>query len=289
MSQTVRKAVFPVAGLGTRFLPATKAVPKEMLPIVDRPLIQYAVEEAVAAGVTEIIFVNSPTKGSIEEHFRQASDLEAALDSQGRPGLLEALQSASFEGVRFKTVVQAEPLGLGHAILQARDAVGDEPFFVVLPDDLMIGEPGCMTQMLAPFERIGTSVIVTQQVPEDQTDRYGIVTGERTDERLMRMTGIVEKPAPADAPSVEAVVGRYLLTPDIWQHLDGLGQGAGGEIQLTDALAAQIDNHGVHAFSFDGERYDCGSKLGFLEATVALALADPEVSDGFREALRGLV
>jgi UTP--glucose-1-phosphate uridylyltransferase len=289
MAQQVRKAVFPVAGLGTRFLPATKAVPKEMLPVVDRPLVQYAVEEAVAAGVTQIIFVNGPSKGSIEDHFLTAAELEADLRAQGKTALIDKLRSTHFEGVNFSSVIQAQPLGLGHAVLQARAAVGDEPFFVVLPDDLMIGEPGCMTQMLTQFAATGTSVIVTQQVPHDQTERYGIVSGERAGERTLRLTGIVEKPSPADAPSDEAVVGRYLLTPEIWSQLEGLGQGAGGEIQLTDALAALIPEQGVHAYRFDGARYDCGNKLGFLEATVTLALDDPEIGEGFREVLRRLI
>ena len=289
MAPQVRKAVFPVAGLGSRFLPATKAIPKEMLPVVDRPLVQYAVEEAVAAGVTEVIFVTGPTKGSIEQHFMPAEALEAELLAQGRTMLVEKLRGTQADGVSFRTVIQEQRLGLGHAVLQARDAVGDEPFFVVLPDDLMIGEPPCLAQMLAPYQAIGTSIVVTEQVPKDRTDRYGIVSGERLDPRLMRMSGVVEKPAPADAPSDEAIVGRYLLTPQIWAHLETLGQGAGGEIQLTDAIAALIPEEGVHAFRFDGVRYDCGSKLGFLEATVTLALEDPEVGDGFREILRKLV
>jgi len=289
MTQQVRTAVFPVAGLGTRFLPATKAVPKEMLPVVDRPLVQYAVEEAVAAGVTRIIFVNGPTKGSIQDHFQPAPSLEADLLARGRAELVEKLRGTHSEGVTFSTVIQQQPLGLGHAVLQARDLVGDEPFFVVLPDDLMIGEPPCLQQMLAPYAATGTSVVVTQQVPHDRTDRYGIVSGTRLDDRLMRLDGMVEKPHPDQAPSDEAVVGRYLLTPSIWRELEQLGAGAGGEIQLTDAIAALIPKEGVHAFHFAGKRFDCGSKLGFLEATVTLALEDPEVSERFREVLRKLI
>ena len=286
MTVRVRKAVFPVAGLGTRFLPATKASPKEMLPVVDKPVIQYAVEEAVAAGMTELIFITGRTKRAIEDHFDRALELEEALQAKGKSQELAELKAIIPDGVSCAYIRQAEPRGLGHAVLCARSAVGDEPFAVVLPDDLIDdGDRGCLSQMVAIFEKDPASLVAVETVPKEDTDKYGIVSTKRGKGRAVEMTGILEKPSPAKAPSTLAVVGRYLLTPGIFNELEATGEGAGGEIQLTDAIAALLNKETVKAFRFEGRRYDCGSKLGFLEATVALGLKHPGIGAEFRTLL----
>ncbi|MCP5155626.1 MAG: UTP--glucose-1-phosphate uridylyltransferase GalU [Ectothiorhodospiraceae bacterium] len=284
MTKTVRKAVFPVAGLGTRFLPATKANAKEMLPVVDKPLIQYAVEEAVEAGITEIIFVTGRSKRSIEDHFDRSVELEAELEGRGKTDLLAEVRSMLPPEVSYLYTRQAEPLGLGHAVLCARPAVGNEPFAVLLPDDLIDNDdrPGCIAQLCEAYARDPASYLAVQNVPADQTDRYGIVSVDDAGARVSRVGGIVEKPKPAAAPSTLAVVGRYLLTPDIFAALERTPRGAGGEIQLTDAIATQVPGGGVRAMRFEGVRYDCGSKLGFLQATVELGVKHHEVGADFR-------
>lgn len=283
MAQSVRAAVFPVAGRGTRFLPATKASPKEMLPIVDKPLIQYAVEEAVQAGATKLVFVTGSSKRAIEDHFDADPDLERALTDSGKNELLRSIQDIVPDGVSCIYIRQGEPLGLGHAVLCARPAIGDEPFFVHLADDLIAGNPGCLKQMAAEYADHGGSVIAVETVPSENTSSYGIVAIDENDRD--RITQIVEKPAPADAPSNLAVVGRYLLAPEIFDKLENIGRGAGGEIQLTDGIAGLLDDSAVYAYSFDGVRYDCGSKLGYLQATVAYGLEHPDTGPGFLEHL----
>lgn len=287
LSQSVRCAVFPVAGRGTRFLPATKASPKEMLPIVDKPLIQYAVEEAVAAGATKLIFVTGSSKRAIEDHFDSDSGLEDALQIAGKTDLLESIRSIVPDGVTCIYIRQGEPLGLGHAVLCARPAVGDEPFFVHLADDLIRGEPPCLSQMLEAHERHGGSVVAVETVPREETSRYGIVAVDEAD--ACRVKRIVEKPAPKHAPSTLAVVGRYLLAPAVFSKLESTGRGAGGEIQLTDAIAAMLEESPVYAHAFAGERFDCGSKLGYLKATVAFGLSHREVGGDFLEHLNEVV
>ena len=281
MSKQVRAAVFPVAGRGTRFLPATKASPKEMLPIVDKPLIQYAVEEAIAAGATKLIFVTGASKRAIEDHFDTDAELERALTDSGKTDLLETIKGIVPDNVSCVYIRQGEPLGLGHAVLCARPAVGDEPFFVHLADDLIAGEPPCLKQMAGEYQNHGSSVVAVEEVPHENTSSYGIVAVEESDNG-QRVTRIVEKPDPEDAPSNLAVVGRYLLAPEIFDKLVNTGRGAGGEIQLTDAIADLLDDGDVFAYRFSGDRYDCGSKLGYLEATVAYGLAHSEVGDAFR-------
>lgn len=286
----VRTAVFPVAGLGTRFLPATKASPKEMLPIVDKPLIQYAVEEAAEAGLNLMVFVTGRNKRNIPDHFDKAFELEVELEQRGKARLLEMVRSIPPQGVNCAYIRQAEALGLGHAVLCARPLVGKEPFAVLLADDLIAnnGGPGCLAQMVDIYHTHGCSVLAVQEVPREATGSYGIVAAEPIDERLGRITAIVEKPRPEEAPSNLAVVGRYILTPRIFELLETTGRGAGGEIQLTDAIAKLLEEEPVYAYRFEGKRYDCGSKLGYLEATVDHALHHPEVAEGFREYLRSL-
>jgi len=289
MAKRIRKAVFPVAGLGTRFLPATKASPKEMLPIVDKPLIQYAVEEAAAAGITEMIFITGRNKRSIEDHFDKAYELEAELTVKGKDALLETVRAVTPEGVNCVYIRQAEPLGLGHAVLCARSVVGDEPFAVLLADDLM--QPGpdgsaVLAQMVEQYCKHHSSVLAVQQVAREETSSYGIVSSSPWGERTARVTGIVEKPRPEAAPSTLAVVGRYVLTPLVFEHLAGIRPGAGGELQLTDALARLIQDEPVLAYTFHGKRYDCGSKIGYLQATVELALSHPEVGADFAAFLK---
>ncbi len=284
MGHRVRTAVFPVAGRGTRFLPATKASPKEMLPIVDKPLIQYAVEEAIAAGATKLVFVTGASKRAIEDHFDTDAELERALTESGKDELLASIRNIVPPGVTCVYIRQGEPLGLGHAVLCARPAVGNEPFFVHLADDLIAGEPGCLAQMATEYERHGGSVIAVETVPRANTSSYGIVAVDDSD--ADRITRIVEKPAPQDAPSTSAVVGRYLLAPGIFDKLEQTGRGAGGEIQLTDGIADLLDESPVYAYSFSGVRYDCGSKLGYLQATVAFGLEHPDTGERFREHLK---
>ena len=283
MSQKIRAAVFPVAGRGTRFLPATKASPKEMLPIVDKPLIQYAVEEAIAAGADKLIFVTGASKRAIEDHFDTDPELERVLTEGGKNDLLESIQGIIPDGVTCVYIRQGEPLGLGHAVLCARPAVGNEPFFVHLADDLIAGAP-CLKEMADEYQRHGSSVVAVEPVPHEDTRKYGIVAVEDSNDG-QRMNRIVEKPEPADAPSDLAVVGRYLLAPEIFDKLETTGRGAGGEIQLTDAIADLLNDAAVYAFSFSGERFDCGSKLGYLQATIAYGLAHDEIGNEFRKHL----
>jgi UTP--glucose-1-phosphate uridylyltransferase len=271
MAARVRKAVFPVAGLGTRFLPATKAMPKEMLPIVDKPLIQYAVEEAVAAGIDQMIFVTGRNKRAIEDHFDRAPLLEQQLASEDKRELLAALMSATPAGVSFVYVRQSEQLGLGHAVLCAQPVVGDEPFAVILADDLIDAVPGVTAQLVESYNRHHASVLAVENVPPEDTSKYGIVASTRIDAAEERVTGIVEKPDPADAPSTLAVVGRYVLRPEIFAELATTGRGRGGEIQLTDAIARRVARGEVVARRFTGTRFDCGSKHGFIAANLAFA------------------
>jgi len=277
----ITKAVFPAAGMGTRFLPATKANPKEMLPIVDKPLIQYAAEEAVAAGITDLIFIIGRTKRAIADHFDKAYELEVELETKGKLKALEDLRGMLPVNVNYIYIRQAEALGLGHAVLCAQPAVNDEPFAVLLADDLIEGEPGVTKQMCDLYNYYQCSLVGVQNVAPDETSAYGIVAAEPMAERLSRITQIVVKPAPEAAPSTLGVVGRYVLTPRIFHHLRHIERGAGGELQLTDAIAALLKEQQVLAYEFTGKRYDCGSKLGYLEATVEYALKHPEVSDEF--------
>jgi len=289
----VRKAVFPVAGLGTRFLPATKAQPKEMLPVVDKPLIQYAVEEAAAAGITDMIFVTGRGKRSIEDHFDKAYELESELALKGKTDLLEQVWSSTPKDVHCVYVRQSAPLGLGHAVRCARDLIGDEPFAVLLADDLMqppSGGPGVLAQMVELFERTGSSVVAVQDVLREETSSYGIVStdGAGPVKGSERIVGIVEKPAPQQAPSTLAVVGRYVLSARVFEFLDTLQPGASGEIQLTDALNELCAAERMLAWRYRGKRFDCGSKLGYLQATVELGLQHPEVGERFAQFLASL-
>ena len=280
MLKKVRKAVFPVAGLGTRFLPATKAMPKEMLTIVDRPLIQYAVEEAREAGIEQIVFVTGRGKTALEDHFDLAYELEAVMRGRGKS--LEILDStrSAFGGI--VSVRQQEPLGLGHAVWCARDVIGDEPFAVLLPDDLMLGNPGCLAQMVAAYERVGGNILCVEEVAPERTASYGIVTPGARDGRLTEVIGLVEKPQPEEAPSNLGVVGRYILQPEVMHILDNPERGAGGEIQLTDAMAKLIGRQPFHGVTVDAERHDCGDKIGFVKANVALALKRPDTAPAIR-------
>ncbi len=282
----VTKAVFPAAGMGTRFLPATKANPKEMLPIVDKPLIQYAAEEAMAAGITDLIFIIGRTKRAIADHFDKAYELEVELESRGKLEALEELRAMLPVNVNIIYIRQAEALGLGHAVLCAQSAVNDEPFAVLLADDLIDGKPGATKQMCDLYSYYQCSMVGVQHVDPSETGSYGIVATSPLADRISRVSKIVEKPKPADAPSDLAVVGRYVLTPRIFHHLRQIERGAGGELQLTDAIAAMLKEQQVLAYEFTGKRYDCGSKLGYLEATVEFALQHPEVAPEFNEYLR---
>ena len=285
----ITKAVFPVAGLGSRFLPATKAQPKEMLPIVDKPLIQYAVEEAVAAGITEMVFITGRNKRAIEDHFDKAYELESELEAAGKTALLEFVQNVIPKHITCIYIRQSAPLGLGHAVLCARPVIGDEPFAVLLADDFMdteAGVPGVLSQMSAQFAREGRSLLAVQDVPRSDTKQYGIVSATAYLPNLERVNAIIEKPAPDDAPSTLAVVGRYVLTNKIFSHLEQLGKGAGGEIQLTDGIAALMAEETVLAYRYEGQRYDCGSKLGYLKAMVAMGSKHPETGPAFTEFLK---
>lgn len=286
MAQPVKKAIFPVAGLGTRFLPATKATPKEMLPIIDKPLIQYAVEEAVAAGITEMIFVTSYSKRAIEDHFDSNYELESKLEMRGKYELLAIVQDILPDGVSCAYVRQPNQLGLGHAVLCTLPLIGKEPFAVLLADDLIHGgEQYCLQQMMTVFNDTHSSVVAAQQVAPEETEKYGIIALDQTDTQRMRMQHIVEKPKPEVAPSTLAAVGRYILTPAIFEHLKKTQAGAGGEIQLTDAIGSLLSEQAVYAHPFTGKRYDCGSKLGYLEATIELGMQHPEVGERFRQYL----
>jgi UTP--glucose-1-phosphate uridylyltransferase len=284
----ISKAIFPVAGLGTRFLPATKAQPKEMLPVVDKPLIQYAVEEAYAAGVREMIFVTGRHKRPIEDHFDMTFELEVALEQAGKQELLDVVRSVKPDDMECIYVRQAQALGLGHAVLCARRLIGDEPFAVLLADDLMVHDKPVLKQMVEQFQDWRASIIAVQEVPAEHTQRYGIVAGTSVGERMLDVTHIVEKPAPADAPSRLGVAGRYILTPGVLHEIANQPRGVGGEIQLTDGIAGLLRREKVFAFRYEGKRYDCGSKEGFLQANVELALAHPQLGPGFRQYLGGL-
>lgn len=291
VATAVRKAVFPVAGLGTRFLPATKASPKEMLPVVDKPLIQYAVEEAYEAGIRDMVFVTGRSKRAIEDHFDTAYELENELENAGKQEMLALVRGIAPDDMNCLFVRQPRSLGLGHAVLCAEPLVGNEPFAVLLADDLMVGNnggPGVMAQMTAAFAKQGRSLLAVQEVPQEHTRRYGIVKGETASDGLIRIDEIVEKPAPENAPSRMGVAGRYVLTPRIFQEIRNQPRGVGGEIQLTDAIARLMQHETVYAFEYEGKRYDCGSKEGFLEATVELALQHPQVGAHFREYLKTL-
>ena len=282
-------AVFPVAGRGTRFLPVTKASPKEMLPIVDKPLIQYAAEEALQAGAEKLVFITGSAKRAIEDHFDTDHELEQELAAQGKVELLDALRGIIPSYASCIYVRQPAPLGLGHAVLCSRPVVGDEPFFVHLADDLIAAEEPCLKQLADVFEDRRCSVIGVETVPADETDKYGIVAVKPITSRLSRIEQIVEKPKPSAAPSNLGVVGRYLLTPAIYEKLERTGRGAGGEIQLTDGISALLDDESVYAYAFEGRRFDCGSKLGYLEATVEYALKHPSLSEEFSRFLARLV
>ncbi len=283
--RTLRKAVFPVAGLGTRFLPATKASPKEMMPIVDKPLIQYAVEEAASAGITDMVFVTGRNKRAIEDHFDKAYEIENELAAKGKQNLVDLVQQVLPRGCRCIYIRQAEPLGLGHAVLCAQPAIGDEPFAVILADDLVSADPPVMAQMAALFEREQCSILGVEDVPADKTASYGIVSPELSGSSLTAIRAIIEKPDPSEAPSTLAVVGRYVLTPGVFRHLAAAKPGRGGEIQLTDAIEAILAEERVLAYRFSGERYDCGSKLGYLKAMVEFGLRHPEVGTEFAQFL----
>jgi UTP--glucose-1-phosphate uridylyltransferase len=286
MSAQITKAVFPVAGLGSRFLPATKANPKEMLPIVDKPLIQYAVEEAAAAGITQMIFVTSSNKRAIEDHFDRSYELEQELEKRGNTELLKVVRDILPKGVSCAYVRQPQALGLGHAVWCAKEIVGAQPFAVILADDLIDGgEHGCLAQMTAQYRRHACSLIAVEEIPATDTDKYGIVNVDAIKSGLGRITEIVEKPAPAHARSTLAVVGRYILSPQIFSLLESQNDGAQGEIQLTDAIARLLHTEQVLAYQFTGKRYDCGSKLGYLEATVAYGLRHPQLGAAFSACL----
>jgi UTP--glucose-1-phosphate uridylyltransferase len=282
----LRKAVFPVAGLGTRFLPATKAMPKEMLTVVDRPLIQYAVEEALEAGIEQIIFVTGRGKTALEDHFDVAYELEAVMRGRGKP--LDALDSTRLPAGAIASVRQQEPLGLGHAVWCARELVGDEPFAVLLPDDLMVGRPGCLAQMVEAYDKVGGNIVCVEEVPRERTASYGIVDPGARDGRLTEVKGLVEKPKPEDAPSNLGIVGRYILQPEVMAILDAKERGAGGEIQLTDAMAKLIGSQPFHGVTVEAERHDCGDKIGFVKANLALALKRDDVAPAIRAFLASL-
>jgi UTP--glucose-1-phosphate uridylyltransferase len=289
MAQRVRKAVLPVAGLGTRFLPATKAMPKEMLTIVDRPLIQYAVEECLAAGIEEFVFVTGRNKSALEDHFDHAYELETTLVQRGKKPELKQTQDATIKPGNAVFTRQQKPLGLGHAVWCARHWIGDEPFAVLLPDELMIGSPTCTAQLAAAHEKTGGSVVAVVDVPREQTKSYGIAAIKGENDGLAEITGLVEKPKPEEAPSTLALIGRYVLLPEVFAHLDRHETGAGGEIQLTDALARMIGGKPFHAMRYTGGRYDCGNRLGFLEANVAVALGRADTAAETRALLGRLL
>jgi len=280
MSGPIRKAVFPVAGLGTRLLPATKAIPKEMVTIVDRPLIQYAVDEAREAGIETMIFVTGRGKSALVDHFDHAFELEAAMREKGKS--LDVLESSNAGFGEVVTVRQQQPLGLGHAVWCARDIVGDEPFAVLLPDELMVGKPNCLAQLVEAYEKVGGNVVAALEVPDSETHKYGVIEPGQSDGRLTEIRGMVEKPAPGTAPSNLMLPGRYILQPEVMRELDAQERGAGGEIQLTDAMARMIGRQPFHAFRFEGERHDCGSAAGFVIANLALALERDDVAPAVR-------
>lgn len=284
----IRKAVFPVAGLGTRFLPATKAIPKEMLPIIDRPLIQYAVDEAREAGIEQLIFVTGRGKTAIVEHFDTAFELEHTMNGRGKN--LSVLEPTRIQPGNLVTVRQQVPMGLGHAIWCARAVVGDEPFAIFLPDEMMVGSPGCMKQMVEAYEQHGGNLISVLEVPREDVSSYGVIApGARVSETVTEVVGLVEKPRVDDAPSNLIISGRYILQPEVMRTLEGQETGAGGEIQLTDAMAQMIGRQPFHAVTFAGRRFDCGSKTGFVEATLSLALERPDMADEVRAIMARLL
>ncbi len=289
MAQRVRKAVLPVAGLGTRFLPATKAMPKEMLTVVDRPLIQYAVEECLSAGIEEFVFVTGRNKSALEDHFDAAYELEATLVERRKSAELKQTQEATLKPGNAIFTRQQRPLGLGHAVWCARDWIGDEPFAVLLPDELMIGSPSCTAQLVAAHEKTGGNVVAVMNVPREQTKSYGIVAVKGEKDGLAEMTGIVEKPRPEEAPSTLAWIGRCVVLPEVFEHLGKHQTGAGGEIQLTDAMAKMIGKKPFHALTYRGQRYDCGSRIGFLEANVGVALSRSDTAAETRALLQRLL
>ncbi len=280
MAQSVRKAVFPVGGLGTRFLPATKAMPKEMLPVVDKPLIQYAVEEAKAAGIEQFIFVTGRGKSAIEDHFDHSFELQNTLATRGKTSMLEDVLSPVMEPGQLCYVRQQEPLGLGHAVWCARHLIGDEPFAVLLADDLIKAPTACLKQMVDAHQQSGGNMVAVMDVPRQHTNRYGILAPGETTGRLTQVRGLVEKPPVDQAPSTLAVIGRYILQADVFKHLSEMEKGAGGEIQLTDAMAKMLGQMPFHGLRFDGERFDCGDKVGFLAANIAFALERDDMRDG---------
>ena len=286
MTSLVRKAIFPVGGLGTRFLPATKAMPKEMLPVVDKPLIQYAVEEAAAAGVEEFIFVTGRGKAAIEDHFDVSYELEKTLGERGRDDVLAAVRAIGLQPGQISYTRQMDPLGLGHAVWCARHHVGYEPVAVLLADDLVMSEKSCLAQLVDVHAETGGNVVGVMEVPAEHTDRYGVLDIESDDGRLASAKGLVEKPSPGAAPSQLAIIGRYVLIPEVFEHLSRFEKGAGGEIQLTDAMARMIGNAPFHGLRFEGERFDCGDKIGFFEANIAFALARDEMRDDVASVLR---
>ena len=286
MASRVRKAVFPVAGLGTRLLPATKSIPKEMITIVDRPLIQYAVDEAREAGIEQLIFVTGRGKAALDDYFDHAFELEATMRERGKK--LDALEPSRSKFGEFVSVRQQQPLGLGHAVWCARHIVGDEPFAVLLPDELMVGKPNCLAQMVEAYEKVGGNIVAALEVPSNETHKYGVIDPGGTDDRLTEIRGMVEKPAPGTAPSNLMLPGRYILQPDVMRALDAQERGAGGEIQLTDAIAKLVGKQPLHAYRFDGERYDCGSAAGFVIANLAMALGREDVAPAVKEFMERL-
>ncbi|MCA0201089.1 MAG: UTP--glucose-1-phosphate uridylyltransferase [Proteobacteria bacterium] len=289
MAQRVRKAVLPVAGLGTRFLPATKVIPKEMIPVVDKPVVQYAVEEARAAGIEEFIFVSAEGKDAIAAHFSAQAVLEASLEAKNKMAELKLVRDASLPSGHMKVVIQGEPLGLGHAVWCAKDLVGREPFAVILPDDMVLSQTACMKQLIDAHAKVGGHVVAVEDVPRDQTSRYGILDVASDDGRLAAARGLVEKPQPEKAPSTLAIIGRYVLDHSVFDELDKHTRGAGNEIQLTDALNKTISRTPFHGLRFEGKRYDCGTRVGFIEANVAFALANPELAPRLKPLLARLM
>lgn len=289
MAQRVRKAVLPVAGLGTRFLPATKVIPKEMIPVVDKPVVQYAVEEARAAGIEEFIFVSADGKEAIAAHFSAQAVLEASLEAKNKTAELKLVRDASLSPGNMKVVIQGEPLGLGHAVWCAKDLVGREPFAVILPDDMVLSRTSCMKQLIDAHAKVGGHVVAVEDVPRDQTSRYGILDVASDDGKLASARGLVEKPQPEKAPSTLAIIGRYVLDHSVFDELDKHTRGAGNEIQLTDALNKTISRTPFHGLRFEGKRYDCGTRVGFIEANVAFALANPELAPRLKPLLERLM
>ncbi|MWD27931.1 UTP--glucose-1-phosphate uridylyltransferase GalU [Aquicoccus sp. SCR17] len=289
MKNKVTKAIFPVAGLGTRFLPATKSVPKEIMTLVDRPLVQYAIDEARAAGITEFIFVTSRGKGALEDYFDRAPQLEAELEAKGKDQLLEVLKSTTMESGAIAYIRQHKALGLGHAVWCARRLIGDEPFAVILPDDVIAAETPCLQQMIEAYEEVGGNMVAAMEVPKERASSYGILDVREDMGSMVSVKDMVEKPKAGEAPSNLAVIGRYILTPKILENLEHKRSGAGGEIQLTDAIAEEIDGEGVYGFRFRGQRFDCGSKAGFLQATVSFGLARDDLKDDLSRYLHEVI